>query len=124
MEINRTYPIRQILGREDPAQALLVIDNKDTVRALCRTELTGVRDGDALRHGERRAGLERRDSALLDAILCAAASAAAASRAIRRRDGAFARELAFDLFADCLWETDGVSVSVGIKISMVSMGAK
>ena len=59
-----TYAVGQVLGRKDTTEALLLVNYKHAVRALGRTQLTGLRDGDGLGDCERRRRLECCDGAL------------------------------------------------------------
>lgn len=60
-----TYPKGEVLGGEDTAQALFLVDDENTVGTFGSTELTGIGDAHALGHSEGRAGAESSNSALL-----------------------------------------------------------
>ena len=62
---NISYPIGQILGREDSTQAFLVIDDQDTVRSFGSTELACFGDSDVLRNSEGGRGTKRGDGSFL-----------------------------------------------------------
>jgi hypothetical protein len=102
----RTDPEREIFGGKDSTKMLLLIDDEHTVGPLCRAELTSIGDADRVRDRQSGQRSKGRDGALLGS------SGRLARTATLRtlRGGALARELRFNLLADCLRRGRSVSV--------------
>ena len=97
-----TYAIGQVLRGEDTAEALLVINDEDTVSALRGAELAGLCNRNTFRDSEGWAGLQRRDSSLGRSSL---ASAVATGSWLGRGNGAFAGEFRLDLLPNGLYRS-------------------
>lgn len=94
-----TDSISKILGSEYTAQALIIINDQNTISALCCTELAGLGDSDVLRNGKGGGRLQRSDSSFLSRLLLVAAAAAPLKCG---RDGAFPGKLGFYFLANSL----------------------
>lgn len=94
-----THPEGEILGGEDSAKMLLLIDDEHAVRPLCRAELTGIGHTDRVRNGESWERAKGRDRALLGAS--SLSSSPGALSTLRGRS--LARQFRFDLLANGLW---------------------
>lgn len=93
-----TDSISKILGSEYTAQALVIINDQNTISALCCTELTGLGDGNVLRDGKGGSRLQRSDSSFLSGLLLVTATAPLECG----RDGAFPGKLGFYFLANSL----------------------
>lgn len=97
--VQGTHTEGQVLCGKDASQALVFIDNQDTVGALGGTQLAGVGNGDVLGHGQGWTRAQGGDGTRLGA---------GRGRFLGRRGGrgwagaALAAQLGFDLFADSL----------------------
>ncbi len=100
-----THPVSEVLRSEDPAEALLVVNDEDAVRALRGAQLARLRDADVLWDSECRARLQRGDGAFRRG----ASRALSWAPALRRRNRALARELGLDLLTYSLCTRGSVS---------------
>ena len=66
---NVRYPVSQVLGGENTAQAFFVVDNQDAIRSFGSTELACFGDGDVLWNSKGGRGTERGDSSFLGSQL-------------------------------------------------------
>lgn len=62
-EILAAYPVCQILGCKYSTQSLFIVNDKNAISPLGRTELTRFRDGDSIWDCKCGAGLEGRNCA-------------------------------------------------------------
>ena len=100
-----THSVRQILRGKNSTKTFLIIDNENTVRTLGGTQLTSLGYGNVLWDGERRAGLESRDSSLGRGSL----SRPLGGAALMSRYGAFSGELGLDFLPDGLALKGGIN---------------
>ena len=95
-----TYSESEILGGEDTAEMLLLIDDEDAIGSFSSAELGSVGDGNVVRHGEGGEGTEGGDGALLGSRSGALLLLLLLLLALRR--GSFAGEFRLNLLANSL----------------------
>ena len=96
----KAYTKGEILGGEDTAEMLLLVDDEYAVCAFGGAELGSVGYGNVVRHGEGGEGSEGGDGALLGSGSGALVLLLLLLLSLRLR--AFAREFRFNLLADGL----------------------